>query len=418
MDIKVLRSEQDHQRALQAAGALVSRDPVPGSADAERLDLLSLLIEDYEKRTFVFETLDPVDVIEFRMTEQGLRQKDLVSMLGSRSRVSEVLSRKRPLTIQMIRALSVGLDIPVDALIGAEPTQKSMPHRDTKDAEIEWKQFPYGEMERRGWFKGVRVSGTTTEERVQSFLRQVVPKSSVEALFRRGIQGAEVTKKSYYSTLAWSARVLMRAQQSSTHLARFNPAKISTETLRDLARLSWLANGPSLAIEFLAKLGIAVVIEKRLRNAVFDGAALLAGNGQPVVGLTLRIDRVDYFWFTLMHEVVHVWRHLGSSGDAFIDRVERIVTADRAQEAKEDEANRIARDALIKRSVWERSAAHLAPSREAIQELADKLHIHPSIVAGRVQFETGQYNQFREFLGQGEIGKQLDIAPTKENGKP
>lgn len=413
MKYKVLRTEDEHREALQEAEVLVARDPSPGSSEAERLELLTLLVEDYEKRAFSFEALDPLDVIEFRMAEQGLRQKDLVSMIGSRSRVSEVLAGKRPLTVQMIRALSIGLGVPADALIGAEP-RRSSALADSDTADIDWKQFPYGEMERRGWFKGIRVAGATTEERLQSFLLQVLPKEPADVLFRRRFQGIEVDEKSYYSTLAWTARVLMRARETSETLPRFDPAKITPDTLRDLARLSWLANGPQLAVEFLAKLGIVVVVEKRLRNAVLDGAALMSESGTPVIGLTLRIDRVDYFWFTLLHEVVHVWRHLNDSSEAFVDRIERIASAERTPEVKENEANRIARDALIKRAVWERSPARLAPSRESIQELADQLHIHPSIVAGRVQYETGQYNQFREFLGQGEVQKQFQEAFPEE----
>lgn len=406
MNYKVLRTDGEHRTALQEAEALVGLDPVPGSEDAERLDLLTLLIEDFEKRAYSFEALDPLEVIEFRMAEQGLRQKDLVSMIGSRSRVSEVLAGKRPLTVQMIRALSVGLGIPADALIGIESKQQAA-NEITRLTDIDWRQFPYGEMERRGWFKGALVTGSTTAERLQSFLAHVLPREPAEALFRRRFKGIEVDEKSYYSTLAWTARVLMRARENTKSLPKFDPTKITPDTLRDLARLSWLANGPQLAIEFLAKLGIVVVIESRLRNAVFDGAAILSESGVPVIGLTLRIDRLDYFWFTLLHEVAHVWRHLSKSDEAFIDRVERIASAERAPEAKENEANRIARDALIKRAVWERNAAHLAPSREAIQDLADQLHIHPSIVAGRVQYESGQYNQFREFLGQGELKKQF-----------
>jgi len=403
---KVLRTESEHRAALQEAEALVALDPSPGSREAERLELLTLLIEDYEKRAFSFEALDPLEVIEFRMAEQGLRQKDLVSMIGSRSRVSEVLSGKRPLTVQMIRALSIGLGISADSLIGAEPRRPSgLPAATLTD--IDWQQFPYSEMERRGWFRGVRISGATTAERLHSFLSQVLPKEPADVLFRRRFIGIEIDEKSYYSTLAWTARVLMRAREVGDTLPRFDPTKITSDTLRDLARLSWLGNGPQLAVEFLAKLGIVVIIESRLRNAVFDGAALLSENGRPVIGLTLRIDRIDYFWFTLLHEVAHAWRHLSGSGEAFVDRVERIASAERVPEAKENEANRIARDALIKRAVWERSRAHLAPSRESIQELADQLHIHPSIVAGRVQFESGQYNQFREFLGQGELRKQF-----------
>lgn len=406
MMYKILRTEDEHWQALQEAEALVSLDPAPGTNDAERLDLLTLLIEDYEKRSFSFEDIDPLEVIEFRMAEQGLRQKDLVSMIGSRSRVSEVLAGKRPLTVQMIRALSVGLGLPADSLIGAEP-RKASPLTSIASADIDWTQFPYIEMERRGWFSGVRVSGATTEERLQSFLTQVLPKAPEEVLFRRHFQGIDIDEKSYYSTLAWTARVLMRAREQSKNLPRFDPAKITTDTLRDLARLSWLDTGPRAAIEFLAKLGIAVVIEKRLKNSIIDGAALLSEAGIPVIGLTLRIDRVDYFWFTLLHEVAHVWRHLNNSNEAFIDRVERIASMERTSEAKENEANRIAKDALIKRAIWERSPARLSPSRENIQDLADQLHIHPAIVAGRIQYETGLYNQFREFLGQGEVQKQF-----------
>lgn len=409
MNYKVLKTEDEHRTALREAEALVALDPAIGSSEAERLELLTLLIEDYEKRAFTFDELDPLDVIEFRMAEQGLRQRDLVSMIGSRSRVSEVLSGKRPLTVQMIRSLSIGLGVPADALIGAE-SRPSTALGGADTTEIDWRQFPYGEMERRGWFKGIRVSGTSNEERLQSFLTQVMPQEPAEVLFRRRFHGLEIDEKSHYSTLAWTARVLMRAKDVSESLPHFEPSRITPDTLRDLARLSWLANGPQLAVEFLAKLGITVVVEQRLRNAILDGAALMSEGKRPVIGLTLRIDRVDYFWFTLMHEVAHVWRHLSDSSDAFIDRVERIASTEKAPEAKENEANRIARDAFIKRAVWERSPARLAPSRENIQNLADQLHIHPAIVAGRVQFETGQYNQFREFLGQGEVHRQFQEA--------
>jgi len=120
MELRVIRSEDDYHLVLQEAERLVARDPASGSRDAEKLELLTVLIEDYERRQFPFDTPDPIDAIEFRMHEQGLRQKDLVSLIGSRSRVSEVLARKRPLTVPMIRALSTGLGIPLEALV-AEP---------------------------------------------------------------------------------------------------------------------------------------------------------------------------------------------------------------------------------------------------------------------------------------------------------
>jgi len=405
MEYKILKTKGEHQAALEEAEALVALDPSSTTPQGQRLELLSLLIEDYEKRRYDFGGLDPIDVIEFKMNEQGLRQRDLVPLLGSRSRVSEVLARKRPLTVQMIRALSTGLGIPADALIGddltlAEPARSA-------ETSIEWKYFPYSEMQRRGWFGAARVTGSTNEERLRSFLSQVLPdRAPATQFFRRKMSGEKLTQKAYYSTLAWTARVLMRANSVEPGLPKFDRGRISLDTLRDLGRLSWFSNGPQLAVEYLAKFGIVLVVEQRLSNAVFDGASMLNEGGTPVIGLTLRIDRVDYFWFTLMHEIAHVWKHLASPTESFIDRIDRMGAHEQA-DAREIEADKIARDAFIKRALWERSSARLAPSKEAIQDLADSLHIHPGIVAGRIQFETGKYEVFREFLGQGTVLKHF-----------
>lgn len=123
MELEILKNDIEHRSALKEAERLVALDPSSTTPDGERLALQALLIEDYEKRAYQFEALDPIEIIEFRMAEQGLRQKDLVPMLGSKSRVSEVLGGKRPLTVQMIRALSNGLGIPADALIGKDPSE-------------------------------------------------------------------------------------------------------------------------------------------------------------------------------------------------------------------------------------------------------------------------------------------------------
>ncbi len=397
MELRVIRSEDDYHLVLQEAERLVARDPASGSRDAEKLELLTVLIEDYERRQFPFNTPDPIDAIEFRMHEQGLRQKDLVPLIGSRSRVSEVLARKRPLTVPMIRALSTGLGIPLEALV-AEPGVPEVLGANL-DQVIDWAKFPVREMKKRGWLDSIKSKTTDSiEDVVKAFLGQVASNAAKAVLYRRNFKGEEVDQKSYYSTLAWTARVLIRAKEVCG-VAKFDPAKITSELLRDLARLSWFAEGPRLAIEFLAKYGIVVIIEPRLPNTLLDGAAMLTEDGVPVVGLTLRHDRVDYFWFTLLHEVAHICRHLNTKDDAFIDRIENMGS----KVVAEKEANRIARDACIPRALWKRSPAFLAPTKKSIQSLADELHIHPAIVAGRLQFETGRYENFREFLGQGSV---------------
>ena len=90
--------------------------------------------------------------------------------------------------------------------------------------------------------------------------------------------------------------------------------------LTQVARLSWSDDGPRAAQEFLAQHGIPLVIERHLPRTYLDGAALRLGDGRPVVALTLRYDRIDGFWFCLLHELAHVGRHLDrDAGTAFID---------------------------------------------------------------------------------------------------
>lgn len=400
MELRVIKNEDSYHLTLQEAERLVMRDPATGTADADKLELLTVLIEDYERRQFSFAVPDPIEAIEFRMHEQGLRQKDLVPLIGSRSRVSEVLSRKRPLTVPMIRALSTGLGIPLEALV-AEPGSPGIEADDSSDTVFDWAKFPIREMQKRGWLQSIAdKANASAEELMKAFLEQVASGAAKTALYRRNFKGEDVDLKSYYSTLAWTARILIRSKEMVPNV-KFDPAKITPELLRDLSRLSWFSEGPKLAIEFLAKCGIIVVIEPRLPNTLLDGASMLTDAGVPVIGLTLRHDRIDYFWFTLLHEVAHVWRHLDSKNDAFIDRIESMGS----KLVAEKEANRIARDSCIPRGLWKRSPAFLAPTKENIQELADELHIHPAIVAGRLQFETGRYESFREFLGQGSIKK-------------
>lgn len=403
MEIKVIRNRDDHEKALAEAQRLVVHDPARGSPEGDRLDLLALLIEDYEKRTFPVDVPDAVEAIEFRMEEQGLKQRDLIPFLGSKSRVSEVLSRKRPLTVQMIRALSEGLDIPVGLLVSpsTQSTQESLP---VKVEELEWGKFPFSEMKKRGWFDNLLKgkAASSAEGLLRAFFSQGTNSRAVTALYRRTLKGERLSDKAFYATLAWTARVLLRASEIDRSLVgKFAPSKITVEVLRDLARLSWFENGPRLAVEFLEKCGIVVVIEPRLSGALVDGAAMLTDRGVPVIGLTLRIDRVDYFWFTLIHEVVHIWKHIQDQNEAYVDRVENMGS----NVSSDKEANRVAKDAFIPRAIWARSPAFLSPTRENIQELADERHIHPAIVVGRLQYETGRYESFRDLLGQDSVRK-------------
>jgi len=113
--IKVIHSRAEYKRALAALESLW--DSKPGSEAHDTLEVLAVLVDAYEKRTFPFPEADPVEAIRFRLEQLGQKPQDLVPLLGSRSRVSEILNRKRSLTLRMIRALHDALQIPFEALI-------------------------------------------------------------------------------------------------------------------------------------------------------------------------------------------------------------------------------------------------------------------------------------------------------------
>ena len=121
MNIKPIKTKVDYRAALKEIEALMTARA--GSPDGERLDILATLVEAYEKRHFHFDLPDPVEAIKFHMEQMALTPKDLVPMIGQINRVYEVLNRKRPLTLQMIRRLHQKLGIPAESLI-KEPAQR------------------------------------------------------------------------------------------------------------------------------------------------------------------------------------------------------------------------------------------------------------------------------------------------------
>ena len=117
MDVRPIRTEADYEWALGELARYFDREPIPGSDDADRFDVLTELVAAYEDRAFPMPDVDPVDVLITHMQETGRTQSDLADLLGSRSRASEVLSRKRPLSVDMIYRLDREWDVPANLLV-------------------------------------------------------------------------------------------------------------------------------------------------------------------------------------------------------------------------------------------------------------------------------------------------------------
>ncbi|MGF1635778.1 MAG: type II toxin-antitoxin system HigA family antitoxin [Cyclobacteriaceae bacterium] len=115
MKIRPIKNETDYQNALERLEVIF--DAKKGTEEGDELEILSIIIDNYENENFPIEMPDPISAINFRMEQMGLKQKDLVDMIGFKSRVSEIMNKKRKLTLDMIRKLSANLKIPTEVLI-------------------------------------------------------------------------------------------------------------------------------------------------------------------------------------------------------------------------------------------------------------------------------------------------------------
>jgi HTH-type transcriptional regulator/antitoxin HigA len=387
MDIRIIKTDEQYQEYLNEVGRLAADDPDPASAEGARLELLAKLVEDYEKGAFPFSKPDPVDALLFRMEQQNLRQKDIADLLGGKNRASEILARKRPLSLVMIRSLHEKLGIPASLLIREPDSER---RQETLLGEPSDFDAALDLIMNRGW-------SSSKSEAAHLWQRLVSERPGTPAFLKHTMTFGRNNKTNLVNVWLWLARIRAVADAQREVHARFDKAVLNDELIHYVTRLSWLPDGPLAAIRFLEGRGILVVIEPHLPATHLDGAAMLSSASTPVIGLTLREDRLDNFWFTLTHELVHAWKHLTPGGVRAIadEKIER----SEEDEGIEKEANQLAAEILIPRANWKRSRAYLKPSAAAIEELANHLQVNPAVVAGRVRHERRNFSLFAKLVG-------------------
>jgi len=388
MQPKVIKNEAEYAAALKEIEALW--DAAPGSPEADTAELWTALIEAHEKKAYPMGMPDPVSAILFRMEQQNLKPADLIPYLGSRSKVSEVLAGRRTLSLSMIRRLHEGLGIPADVLLG-ESSRRLSPIV----AGMDWRTFPLAEMVRRRWFgdavRTTRALLERTEEILGPFLAPVVAAPARTVSLRQGTRSGSTVDEN--ALIAWKARVWHLAERQ--HAGPYHAKTITKQLIGEVARLSPLKNGPAVAVDFLARAGIRVVMEPQMPRTHLDGAAMRLAGSPPFVAVTLRYDRLDNFWFTLCHELAHVALHLQGDGVAiFLDDLEAP-----DDNKRERDADRMAANAMIPEADWKAFRQQGAPSREDIVRFAASARVHPAIVAGRIRKETGNYQLFSGLIG-------------------
>ncbi|MBQ0720650.1 MAG: ImmA/IrrE family metallo-endopeptidase [Gammaproteobacteria bacterium] len=383
--IKVIKSDKEHEQAMIRLMSLMDSEPAQDTCDADEIDVLGLLIERYEQDSFPIEFPDPIDAILFRMDQEGLKKKDLVPFIGSAPKVTEVLNGTRSLSLNMIRKLSAGLGLSVEVLI-KEPSQQR-----ARENKVDWHAFPLAEMRKRGYFDGFGDSLQELKEyaaeQLSRFISSVPSGFSLEpALLRTSAHlrsGDKVMND--YSLWAWQIRVLQKAQEEILP-SQYEKGTVDLSWMRQLAQLSWSDQGPSLAKEYLNQSGIHLIIEPHLPRTYLDGAVCLGGTGSPVVALTLRHDRLDNFWFSLMHELAHIALHLDGAEAWYIDDLDAV-----GGDQLEQEADELAQEALVDKCYWERIAGC---DSKSVRLFAKKLAISPCVIAGRLRHENSNHQMF------------------------
>jgi len=401
MQPRLIKTEADNEAALARIEELF--DAKPGTPEGDELELLLTLVELYEQKAYPIALPDPIAAIRFRMEQQGLKAKDMIAFLGSASKVSEVLSGKRPLSLAMIRNLVNKLSIPAEVFL-REP-EAQLPSDEALSAA---RNFPVAEMVKRGWFTGFQGSVVEAKSRLDELLKTFVSPLGSQAMMLPCLNRQHVRvggQQDEYALTAWRIRVAHLALRES--LPTYAPGVVTEAFLQELSRLSYFNSGPLLAREFLNKSGIHLICERHLPKTHLDGAALKLPNGAPLVALTLRYDRLDNFWFSLFHELAHLALHLDHDGiDAFFDDL----TAGGEKDRYEQEADKLAAETLIPEKEWTAAQLSIASLSKSVEAFAEQLRINPAIAAGRIRFEANDYTVFKHLVGSGKVRTMFGLA--------
>jgi len=389
---KIIKTDNDYQSILNSIEKLM--DASPDTPEGDELELLVTLVELYEEKNYPINIPDPIEAVKFRMEQQGLKQQDLVHYIGSKSKVSEILNKKRPLTLSMMRALHKGLGIPAEVLL--HETGTDFPN-DIPD--IDWVSFPIREMIEKGWIQTDKNVVGNEEEIMRSYIDKVGSMQKFSQLaysFRKSQSSQKMLRTNRYALLAWCLRVLEMAEMNRPG-KKYRPELID---LREIVKLSYFDNGPLLVKEYLEKAGVCFLTIPHLAKTYLDGAAMFLENQLPVIALTLRYKRIDNFWFCLLHELAHLASHLSDKDNEIIlDELEPRRIGNRGEDPTEDEADALAQHALIPEDTWNTIDLNAKNLEKEVIRLSETLKIHPAIVAGRIRYEKNNYRLLTQFIG-------------------
>ena len=333
---------------------------------------------------------------------KGISQRQLAERLGIKEQQVQRYEAERYGSASLRRLLEIADALDLHVREHAHVERDAEPFAAEQAVAFDWARFPLREMYRRGWFAGFSGSEQEAEQNAESLLGSflgIASARAVRAFHRKHVRSGSTLDD--YALFAWECRVRWLAQEAPL-LAAFSASQLTPEWARTLAQQSAEDDGPARAKSYLRDCGIMLVVEPHMAKTYVDGAALFLADKGPIVAMTLRYDRLDNFWFVLLHEIAHLCLHFRSGDlEPFFDDL------DAGPDKLETEADQFASEALVPGEIWEASIARYARTRPTIESLAHQLRVSPAVVAGRIRREANNYVILNEMVGLGKVRSQF-----------
>ncbi|MGH9326056.1 MAG: helix-turn-helix domain-containing protein [Terriglobia bacterium] len=343
----------------------------------------------------------PAQVIEAQLEQRGWSQRVLAKVLGlTETKVSNIMNNRSPVTTQIALQLQAVLGINADELLALQTSfelaKAQLEFRLDPEVESRAKvfgDFPIPDIIKRGWLPGITDMNDPQLQHSLCKFFGVVSIDDIQVLphaAKKTAADSETTP----AQLAWLYRVRQLAMDFPA--PKYLPDLLSSAVLK-MKPLLISADGVRKVPRLLMECGVRYIIVESLPASKIDGVCFWLSEMQPVIGMTLRFDRIDNFWFVLRHEIEHVLCGHGKSAVMLDMEMERAST-----EFTEEErvANVAAADFCVPKPKLDNFIARKSPSftERDIRGFAATMHVHPGIVAGQLQRHTGRYDLFRNHL--------------------
>ena len=369
---------------------------------------------------FVFSMIEksqtPGDLIALEIKRRNLQQKTVAGIACIEpTNLNRMIKGTRPIDPDSALRLELAIGLSAKELLQCQMEQDLKRATEKFSSEIEGKiktgrevfsLVPVAEMISRGWLPNVSVSSNveSLKKEVENFF-DVDSLGSVSASVPHAAKKTDAVGQVTPAQIAWLGRAKQVAKALTLSVLPYS-SKQFPHLIDDLRPLLEKAENICQATEILARYGIRLIFVERLKSSKIDGACLWLDESSPVVAMSLRYDRIDNFWFVLRHELEHVC-HGDGKQTPNIDSVDAMMACEAA-------ANVSYSTFIDPNNSIQEFISNSRLSAEGILSLADRLHLHPGLVVGRIQFLTHRYGILRNL--QVKIRQLLIEARTNVDG--